>query len=288
MFPDFLGIGAQKSGTTWLYDNLVSHPQIWMPPVKELHHLDHQPPNIIQRLVSRKTHLREARSHLKDNLIGTMTGREDNDLRWATRYLFGRRTDAWYGTLFPKIEGKIAGEICPGYARLDEARVGEVHRLMPNAKIIYLIRNPVPRAWSAVSMHFRKDGVGSIDEMTPAEVEARIRNKKARRHGDYLKNLANWEKHFPRDQILVGFFDDLQEAPDALLVSILDFLGLDTSDHVIPPNVSERRNAGRSESIPRAIERLLAHDLIEEVRGLDKRFGNDHTRKWLAYSEERL
>jgi len=43
MFPDFLGIGAQKSGTTRLYQNLAAHPQIWMPPVKELHYLDHKP-----------------------------------------------------------------------------------------------------------------------------------------------------------------------------------------------------------------------------------------------------
>jgi hypothetical protein len=288
MFPDFLGIGAQKSGTTWLYNNLVSHPQIWMTPVKELHHLDHRPPNIIERLVSNKNHLRGARTHLVDSLIGAMKGREGNDLRWAMRYLFGRRTDTWYGTLFPELEGKITGEICPGYARVDDARVGQIHRLMPDAKIIYLIRNPVPRAWSAVAMHFRDNVVGGVDATTMAEVEARIRHKKARRHGDYLKNLAAWESCYPQDQILVGFFDDLQEAPDALLLRILDFLGLDTSEHVIPPNVSERRNAGRSESIPPQIERMLARDLIEEVRGLDKRFGNDHTRKWLAYSEERL
>ena len=40
MYPDFLGIGAQKAGTTWLHTNLRPHPQIWMPPIKELHYLD--------------------------------------------------------------------------------------------------------------------------------------------------------------------------------------------------------------------------------------------------------
>ena len=39
--PDFLCIGAQKSGTTWLYHNLKQHPQVWLPPVKELHYFDH-------------------------------------------------------------------------------------------------------------------------------------------------------------------------------------------------------------------------------------------------------
>ena len=40
MFPDFIGIGAQKAGTTWLDRNLRVHPQIWMPEEKELHYFD--------------------------------------------------------------------------------------------------------------------------------------------------------------------------------------------------------------------------------------------------------
>ena len=45
MYPDFIGIGAQKAGTTWLHRNLQLHPQIWMPR-KEVHYFDrkiHEP-----------------------------------------------------------------------------------------------------------------------------------------------------------------------------------------------------------------------------------------------------
>src|SRR5207247_10081781 len=38
--PDFLSVGAQKGGTSWLYRQLESHPDFWMPPVKELHYFD--------------------------------------------------------------------------------------------------------------------------------------------------------------------------------------------------------------------------------------------------------
>src|SRR5215471_17299234 len=38
--PDFLCVGAHKAGTTWLYRQLDSHPDFWMPPVKELHYFD--------------------------------------------------------------------------------------------------------------------------------------------------------------------------------------------------------------------------------------------------------
>ena len=40
MFPDFIGIGAQKAGTTWLHRNLQAHPGIWMPKEKEIHCFD--------------------------------------------------------------------------------------------------------------------------------------------------------------------------------------------------------------------------------------------------------
>jgi hypothetical protein len=38
--PDFLCIGMQKAGTAWLYDQLETHPDFWMPPLKELHFFD--------------------------------------------------------------------------------------------------------------------------------------------------------------------------------------------------------------------------------------------------------
>src|SRR3954453_9519065 len=38
--PTFLGIGAPRTGTTWLHSNLRRHPEIWMTPVKEVHYFD--------------------------------------------------------------------------------------------------------------------------------------------------------------------------------------------------------------------------------------------------------
>src|SRR5688572_27496585 len=40
--PDFLSIGMQKTGTGWLYEQLGHHPDIWLPPVKELHYLNNR------------------------------------------------------------------------------------------------------------------------------------------------------------------------------------------------------------------------------------------------------
>lgn len=287
MFPDFLGIGAQKSGTTWLHDNLARHPEIWMPPVKEMHYLDHLPPNLLKRLLSRKQWLRTARAHLRHCLGEALKGGSRAELDWALRYCLSPRDDRWYGALFPEIPGKVTGEVCPGYARMPEERVAEVRALMPDIKIVYLLRNPVERAWSALAMHFREHYAG-IDTIPEAEIEARLRKAKAWRHGEYLLNLAGWEAHYPAEQILIGFFDELAADPAGLLRRILAFLGVDSSEAALPAEVARASNPGRGEQVPERFERVLARALVAEVRALDARFANPHTHRWLAYTEERL
>ena len=60
MYPDFICIGAQKAGTTWLERNLRGHPQVWLPPVKAVRYFnDPSPRPLILRLTAQ---------HLEDEL----------------------------------------------------------------------------------------------------------------------------------------------------------------------------------------------------------------------------
>ena len=72
-YPDFLGIGAQKAGTTWLSHNLQLHPEVWMPPVKELHYFDEK--------IRRRT-----------NLVSRLRGTEPEELRWRRQARSRRAT----------------------------------------------------------------------------------------------------------------------------------------------------------------------------------------------------
>ncbi|MAG31826.1 MAG: hypothetical protein CL908_13140 [Deltaproteobacteria bacterium] len=290
MAPDFLCIGAQKAGTTWLQENLSRHPEIWLPPPKELHYFDHPHPSLPARLFNRKkNHLRKARAYVLEKLAQEVRefGRpqEYPEFVWAFRYCFGHRSDAWYESLFPEIEGKIRGEVCPGYARVDLDRVAQIAQLMPNAKIIYLLRNPVERAWSSLSMHFRKGGDQLIDAVSEEEVLRRFEYPKTRRHADYAANLENWSRHFSEEQLMVGFFEDLRADPRRFLESILHFLGVRADDAVLPEDVASRRNAGRSEVMPAQVARALARTCLPEAQAMHALFGNEHTSGWLADTE---
>ena len=287
MYPRFLGIGAQKAGTTWLYENLRRHPQLWLPPVKELHYLDQKPPRLTKRLFGKTAPMRTARQHLREQLLGFVSGRSRwEDLAWAARYCLLPRSDAWYRSLFPEIEGRMPGEICPGYARLDAEAVGEVRRRMPEARILYLLRDPIERSWSTSAMHFRKPRFGRIHEFSDAEIEAHFTRPKTARHDDYLGNLASWSRHYPPEQMFVGFFDDLVEDPRAFLASVLCFLGVDASDRAIPPDVGSRRNAGEGEVIPERFARFLARHHYARICALDERFSNSHTKRWRQRAEQ--
>lgn len=59
---DFLGIDAQRAGTTWLWKKLRQHPAIWMPPIKELHYFDRA------KTYPSRSHLSE--KNFKDRLFG--------------------------------------------------------------------------------------------------------------------------------------------------------------------------------------------------------------------------
>ena len=74
MYPDFIGIGAQKGGTSWLHTNLEKHPQIWLPPMKELHYLDQGPAPLTKRLFGDSKRMRRGRKYLIDRICALPRG----------------------------------------------------------------------------------------------------------------------------------------------------------------------------------------------------------------------
>ena len=112
---DFLGIGAQKAGTTWIYHQLAGHPQVAFPAGKEVHFWDRH---------------------------------RDRGTQWWLA-LFGQSGP---GDVARDGREVRRGEITPAYAVLDPFTVREIAQLCPQARIFYSLRNPVARAWSAALM----------------------------------------------------------------------------------------------------------------------------------------
>src|SRR5262249_23994658 len=83
---------------------------------------------------------------------------------WARYFTTSRSTDQWYLNLFRPAGGRIAGDISPGYALIDDEGVRRVQRICPDARIIFLLRHPVERAWSHAVMLLGWRGTAISDE----------------------------------------------------------------------------------------------------------------------------
>lgn len=313
--PDFLGIGAQKAGTAWLYQTLRVHPDIWLPPVKELHYFDRKPRSRRQLILGKKPNDLRWRRQLSQRTqktigavlpervrimarrLGLRAGEQPwaeayraelrrdprriaADARWDLRYFFERRNDTWYHRLFEPAGDRVAGDITPGYAALSEEQVRGVRAMLPSARIIFIMRDPIARTWSGLRMYARHR---AIDVGSEAFLMEYARRSSVMLRSDYVRTLSIWEAHYPAEQIFLGFLEELAE-PEDLLLRLYRFLGVDASPRHIPGFARSKVHAGRPQEMPRAFARQLAREHHAQLQALHARFGGYATR-WLESAE---
>lgn len=183
----FLGIGAQKSGTTWLYHHLRRHPQICFPGGKELHFWDRVDPALVdhwQRILTPAS----------------------------------PRTSAGQPVL--------AGEICPAYATLRPGTIAALAAACPEVPLFVSLRNPMERAWSAAVMALIRAQMLEREASDQWFID-HFRSAASRARGDYPGMLGRWWRYVPPSQLLVLFHDDIVEDPSTVLTSLASHLGVD-------------------------------------------------------------
>lgn len=238
----------------------------------------------MKRAFTRQSHHALARANAKTAAVELISGRGSLEtFRLGWRLAFAKRDWNWYASLFPSRPGLMCGEICPGYARLSPEVIQSIAERNPRVKIIYLLRDPIDRAWSSVAMHFRKRNDQTINEVERDQILNRIGQPKFQSHCRYEENIANWLGRFPADQVYFGFFERIEAEPMEYLADILAFLGLPPQPAASAP--SKRINAGKGEMIDPTIEKRLGTLLREEAARAHDRFGNASTAKWLAHAQ---
>jgi Sulfotransferase family len=277
--PNFLGIGGTRCGSTWLHYNLLAHSDLWLPPVKELHYFDRSPayqsPSYLagdrlrDRLFGQKPYNLDWRRRASRDLSRALS-RHVTTLPWKLKYYLGRPSDAWYASLFKRGRGRLRGEITPAYSILSARDVAYVHSLIPDAKVIFFMRNPVYRVWSG----YRKN------RLTESQIKERLAEPQLDRRSDYLAILATWESVIPQEQMFVDFYDEIEADPVGLLTRVYEFLGVDASAERIPASLRERMNAAPSKPMPEEAKRALSQRHLPMLEELSNRFGG-HATKWL-------
>ena len=290
----FLGIGAQRSGTTWLYRHLRRHPEIWLPPVKEVHYFDrsaryptpshHDTPPGLPRL-SLAVAGSGVEKMIRRHMDARVWYREAERHRWSAawfslRYPFAAIDEEWYGRLFSYGGDRITGDITPGYGLLTDADVAAVKTLLPEARIVMVLRNPIERAWSNFKLDCRTRGVDIGD---PWIADMFLRRPDVFLRGDYPPILTRWRSCFGEDRVYVGYYDDLVDDPDAFLRGILRFLG--ARSDVGLPGLNQRVNTSAADRVPDAMRRALARQYEDSLRRLCALLPGGRAEAWLQELE---
>ncbi|MET1080198.1 MAG: sulfotransferase [Pseudomonas sp.] len=176
---NFICIGAQKSGTSWLHATLSRHPSIAFPGGKEVHYWDAQ-----------------------------LAQGED-----------------WYKAQFPD-DRRCNGDITPAYAILPRDVIRRIHAHFPSLPLIFLIRNPMERAWSAARMAVLRAEM-RYPEASDQWFIDHFRSAGSRLRGDYARCLEHWFSFYPRERFLIARYEEVFREPVAFANQVLAHIGLD-------------------------------------------------------------
>jgi hypothetical protein len=220
--PNFLLIGAAKSGTTALWAFLRQHPDVFMPDQKEPHHFAFPP----------------------DQPAPVFAG------PGATMHQAVTDSRA-YATLFAEAgDASAVGEASALYLYLPDA-AARIAASVPDARLVAVLRQPADRAFSSYA-HLKRQGrepAGSFEDALALEQE-RIRNGwgflwRYRDLGHYARQLRPYLDRFGAERLLVLRYDDLVANPLAVVQRTYAHLGVDPT---FVPDLTMRPNVG---GIPR-------------------------------------
>lgn len=268
--PNFLIIGAAKSGTSALYTFLRQHPQVFMSANKEPRYF-------------------------------SFAGQELDPNHPVHRTTVTKLDD--YLKLFDDAGDAIAlGEASPSYLH-NPAAPPRIKEMIPQVKLVAILRNPADRAYSHF-MHFVKQGLETTTDFGEAihAVETLDRNGWVPRRdylsfGYYGEQLSRYYALFNRDQIKVYVYEEYRQAQSACIADIFRFLGVDPNHEIdtsLEINVSGKP---RSRALhtwlkkPSALRHLVGRAMPARTRrrlmskiesmNLERSPLSEDTRRWL-------
>lgn len=268
----YIGVGATKSGTSWLHRELGRHPDVYFRGIKELHYFDTFDFGVNFFVDARK----RRREQLMQEMQVSPTRfrqRQLKDIDELARVMEIGRVDAEaYLAYLGKGMGseRVFGETTPGYNMLSKERLAQMANLTDDVRIVYLMRDPVERLWSHVRMQVKRES--DKGDVLPATAWSMLEDaitgqeRRITDRGEYASALAKLMEAIPAEKRYIGFFEDVVLGSG--FADVCRFLGLD-------PIVPERtaRNEGkplemRSDLRQKAREYLAPqYDAVERHMG---------------------
>lgn len=216
-----LGVGAQKAGTTWFHDYLVTRREVFLPPVKELHYFDAKfRPDLCSRYD--KAFERRLAKHLSEGWswpFGSRARRLDC-LKSRVRMTTDASAYMDYFQRNVPARCRVFGEITPSYSLLREDGFREIARRFERIKIVFLLRDPVDRFHSSIRASATGGRAsGAMEERFMTELDDPVRIERTLYH----LTLNSLRAVFAEKDIFIGFYETFFcDAEIGRLCSFLD------------------------------------------------------------------
>ncbi len=186
----------------------------------------------------------------------------------------------FYRDLFAINDGRQHGDVTPAYAILPPPVIEECHHAFPDLRLIYIMRNPIDRAWSHATMDACAAG------LNPAELPDQwfldhFFSPASMQRGDYESCLSHWTSIYPADHFLLLYFEDLQQDPATLLAKCCRHLGLETIHQPGDASLAHLVNPGAPRRARPAADSVLRELYIPKINSLS-RFLQRGLAIWLA------
>ncbi len=267
-----LCVGAQKSGTTWLHAQLKDHPEIGFSNVKEVHYF-----NTVHKgsvLLTRRK-VNQLENILKNNRLGLERYFADlsagKPVNKGIHKLLSPVDDQWYIDLFAGNKKKYAADFTPEYATLPDAGFDNFNNVCNNKKIIFIMRDPIERAKSAIRYFFETQNK-NIDDISTEQLIKVASADFIISMSSYELTIRKLEQHFASDELLYLFFEDVMKNKQESLNKVTRFLGI--ADLGISSEQLEKKvnMTSKSFDFPKEIDDLLKTRLQKTYATLNFRF----------------
>lgn len=286
-----IGLGATKSGTTWLYHYLADHPQCHVRSRKELHYFDNLEPEALQRerdKVGKKAEELSFRATTAKGALRTrVRKRFDDALDWllVLNDTDDERDYAYVCFLKTGAEGApVVADITPSYAIQSEDVYQRMAKVAPDTRFLYLMRDPVARLWSHVRMNAEKankpkEFAAQCGELLQAALDDKLPEMRAR--GDYAAALEK-ARVLPEGKFLPLFYEDIFGGDG--LERLCAFAGLD----YVAADTAKKHHEGKSLKMTEGQERAAfeilrpQYDAVRDYMGTLPRAWQDRVNRFAA------
>lgn len=253
-FPDFLIIGPQRTGTTWLHAHLRFHPQIFLSEPKELYFF-----SSLAR--------RDGKRFASDELGYYLRFFRDPAWRWLAKTVVCLRR---HGELYRPI---VRGEATASYAAMPAAVIDDIVALKPDIRAILMLRHPIDRAWSHAKKDLVRNRKRRFEDVSADEFRAFFADPYQRRCAQYTDLAETWGSRLRPGNLFIGIFDQIATRPEAMLLDVMRFLGVRADPRYIDPDAKNPVNPTAATRIPPEYRAYLEELFGDEMRKARERFG---------------